>query len=51
MALQPPINQTDINTTALPFYKALAQCLFNNTHQYRAQNYRDYPPVGVSTGN
>lgn len=52
-ALQPSVTQTDIDTITSPFYKALAQCLFNNTytHQYRVQNYRVYPPVGVTTRN
>ncbi|KMQ65147.1 hypothetical protein ACM46_13255 [Chryseobacterium angstadtii] len=52
-ALQSSVTQTDIDGMASPFYKGLAQCLFNRTYvsKYRVQNYGVYPPIAVTTGN
>ncbi|KUJ53069.1 M60 family metallopeptidase [Chryseobacterium sp. JAH] len=51
--LQPSVNQLDINAITSPFYKDLAQCLFNGTYvsKYRIQEYKVYPPIAVTTGN
>lgn len=52
-ALQPSVTQEDINAITSPFYKALAQCLFNGTYvkKYRIQDYKVYPPVSITTSN
>ncbi|WP_158521370.1 M60 family metallopeptidase [Chryseobacterium indologenes] len=52
-ALKSSVTQADINNMTSPFYKGLAQCLFNGTYvkKYRVQNYSVYPPVSVTTGN
>ncbi|PWN57989.1 M60 family metallopeptidase [Chryseobacterium viscerum] len=52
-ALQPSVTQADINAISSPFYKDLAQCLFNGTYvkKYRVQDYKVYPPVSVTTSN
>lgn len=48
-ALQPGTTQAQINAIASPFYKSLAQCLFdeNYTTQYRVQEYEVYPPIST----
>ncbi|MDN5422934.1 MAG: M60 family metallopeptidase, partial [Chryseobacterium sp.] len=52
-ALKPSVSQADIDGMASPFYKGLAQCLFNGTYvnKYRVQDYKVYPPISVTTGN
>ncbi|AZB01767.1 T9SS C-terminal target domain-containing protein [Chryseobacterium joostei] len=52
-ALKPSVIQADIDGMASPFYKGLAQCLFNGTYanKYRVQDYKVYPPISVTTGN
>ncbi|ASW73966.1 T9SS C-terminal target domain-containing protein [Chryseobacterium piperi] len=47
--LKPGVTQADINQITSPFYKALAQCLFNKTYDltYRVKNYEVYTPVDV----
>ncbi|MCE3074493.1 M60 family metallopeptidase [Chryseobacterium gwangjuense] len=52
-ALQPSVTQADIDAMTSPFYKGLAQCLFNGTYvnKYRVQDYKVYPPIAVTTGN
>lgn len=50
-ALLPGITQADINTISDPFYKNIAQCIFNGTYvtKYRVQSYEVYPtPASVS---
>ncbi len=44
--LQPTVTQADINAITSPFYKALAQCIFNDTYvaKYRVQTYQVYLP-------
>ncbi|WP_157280411.1 Ig-like domain-containing protein, partial [Pedobacter borealis] len=51
-ALKPGITQTDIDAIASPFFKSLAQCIFNNTYnrKYRVQNYDFYPNPGTTEG-
>ncbi len=46
--LLPNITQAHIDTISQPFYKELAQCLFNESydHQYRVQAYEVYRTVG-----
>lgn len=43
--LQSGITQSSIDTISSPFYKSLAQCLFNGTYdaKYRVQEYEAYP--------
>ncbi|MCT2560507.1 M60 family metallopeptidase [Chryseobacterium herbae] len=52
-ALKPSVTQVDIDGMTSPFYKGLAQCLFNRTYvnKYRVQDYKVYPPIAVTTGN
>ncbi|NIF05163.1 T9SS type A sorting domain-containing protein [Chryseobacterium sp. Tr-659] len=52
-ALKPSVSQADIDAITSPFYKSLAQCLFNGTYvnKYRIQDYEVYPPVAVTTNN
>ncbi|KXH84319.1 M60 family metallopeptidase [Chryseobacterium kwangjuense] len=52
-ALLPSVTQVDINAMASPFYKGLAQCLFNGTYvnKYRVQEYKVYPPIAATTGH
>jgi len=52
-ALKPSATQSDINEISSPFYKGLAQCLFNGTYanKYRVQDYKVYPPIAITTGN
>ncbi|CAH0316712.1 Chitodextrinase [Pedobacter sp. Bi27] len=48
--LKSGITQTDIDAIASPFFKSLAQCIFNNSYnrKYRVQTYDYYPnPVTV----
>lgn len=51
-ALQPGVSQSDINAIASPFFKSLAQCIYNNTYRlkYRKQNYVAYQNIGQTTG-
>ncbi|QNR82920.1 hypothetical protein H9N25_13075 [Pedobacter riviphilus] len=46
--LKPGITQTDIDAIASPFFKSLAQCIFNNSYnrKYRVQTYDFYPNRG-----
>lgn len=51
-SLNPGVTQSQIDAISSPFYKSLAQCLFdgNYTHRYRVQDYEVYPTV-ASTRN
>lgn len=48
-ALLPAITQAHIDTMSLPFYKGLAQCLFDETYvsRYRVQQYEVYPQLAT----
>jgi hypothetical protein len=50
--LKPGITQTDIDAIASPFFKSLAQCIFNNSYnkKYRVQTYDFYPNPGTVEG-
>ena len=50
--LNPGISQTDIDAIASPFFKSLAQCIFNNSYnkKYRVQTYDFYPNPGTVEG-
>ncbi|RQO66650.1 hypothetical protein DBR40_22515 [Pedobacter sp. KBW01] len=50
--LKPGVNQTDIDAIASPFFKSLAQCIFNNSYnrKYRVQSYDFYPNPGTVEG-
>lgn len=49
--LKPGITQSDINSITSPFFKGLAQCLYNNTYnkRFRTQNYVAYPVISTIT--
>ncbi|MEY8760065.1 M60 family metallopeptidase [Chryseobacterium tongliaoense] len=49
--LKPGVTQADINGISSPFFKALAQCLYNNTYKkrFRTQNYVVYPVISSVT--
>ncbi|EJL74221.1 M60 family metallopeptidase [Chryseobacterium populi] len=49
--LKPGITQADINGISSPFFKGLAQCLYNNTYnkRFRTQNYVAYPVISSVT--
>lgn len=46
-ALLPGTTQAEIDALSSPFYKTLAQCLFNETYykRYRTQSYEVYPTI------
>lgn len=46
-ALLPTITQNDIDAISSPFYKNLAQCIFDGTYvsKYRVQSYEVYPTL------
>ncbi len=48
--LKQNITQTDINAITSPFFKSLAQCIFNKTYnkKYRVQTYDFYPNPGTT---
>ena len=50
--LKPGTTQTDIDAISSPFFKSLAQCIFNNTYnkKYRVQTYDFYPNPGTVEG-
>ncbi|WP_029280587.1 Ig-like domain-containing protein, partial [Pedobacter borealis] len=50
--LKPEITQTDIDAITSPFFKSMAQCIFNNTYnrKYRVQTYDFYPNTGTVEG-
>jgi hypothetical protein len=50
--LKPGTTQTAINAISSPFFKSLAQCIFNNTYnkKYRVQTYDFYPNPGTVEG-
>jgi len=52
ITLKPGITQTDIDAIASPFFKSLAQCIFNNSYnkKYRVQTYDFYPNPGTVEG-
>lgn len=47
VALKSGVQQSDIDAITSPFYKSLAQCMFNNTYntKFRIQQYQPYEPV------
>lgn len=49
--LKPGVTLADINGISSPFFKALAQCLYNNTYKkrFRTQNYTVYPTISSVT--
>ncbi|WP_082377066.1 M60 family metallopeptidase [Chryseobacterium indologenes] len=49
--LKPGVTQADINGITSPFFKGLAQCLYNNTYnkRFRTQNYIAYPIISSVT--
>ncbi len=50
--LKPGITQVDIDAISSPFFKSLAQCIFNKTYnsKYRVQAYDYYPNPGTVEG-
>ncbi len=52
-ALLPGVTQTSIDTISSPFYKSLAQCIFdgNYNYQYRVQLYEVYPTLAAVSQN
>lgn len=50
--LKPGTTQTAIDAISSPFFKSLAQCIFNNTYnkKYRVQTYDFYPNPGTTEG-
>nr|WP_036670559.1 Ig-like domain-containing protein [Pedobacter borealis] len=50
--LKPGVIQADIDGITSPFFKSLAQCIFNNTYnyKYRVQTYDFYPNPGTVEG-
>jgi hypothetical protein len=50
--LKSGITQADIDAIASPFFKSLAQCIFNNSYnkKYRVQAYDFYPNPGTIEG-
>ncbi|WP_341843244.1 M60 family metallopeptidase [Chitinophaga caseinilytica] len=48
--LKPGVTQAKIDTISMPFFKSLAQCLFNGTYdrKFRYQSYKVYPNVGTT---
>ncbi len=50
--LKAGITQTDIDAITSPFFKSLAQCIFNNSYnkKYRVQTYDFYPNPGTVEG-
>ncbi|WP_423736258.1 M60 family metallopeptidase [Chitinophaga caseinilytica] len=51
--LKPGVTQAQIDTVSMPFFKTLAQCLYNHTYQrkFRYQSYKVYPQVGTTAAS
>lgn len=49
--LKPGVTQARIDTISMPFFKSLAQCLFNQTYnkKFRYQSYQVYPLVSTTS--
>lgn len=52
-ALKPGVTQARIDTISMPFFKSLAQCIYNQSYQrkFRYQAYQVYPVVGTTAAS